>query len=75
MAKQLSAHEVIKKYLLKGYSYRELALFWGESPSLLHRIGNDCAFDEHVSLRDKLNSMKPDFEPKRNPKFKKEDRK
>lgn len=72
LAMQKSAHKIIIGLLKKGYSYRELALFYEESPSLLHRIGNNPNYDEHVSLRNLLNSKTPDFEPKRNPKYKAE---
>ncbi len=65
-----SAYEVITGLLKKGFSYRELASFYNESPSLLHRIGNNPDYDEVISLREKLNKSKPNFEPKRNPKFK-----
>ena len=65
MTKQKSAHEVIKELLSKRYSYRELAVFYEMSPSMLHRIGNNEDFDEPVSVRNLLNSKKPKFTPRR----------
>lgn len=65
MSKQKSAHEVIKELLNKSYSYRELAVFYDMSPSMLHRIGNNPEFDEPVSIRDLLNSKRPKFTPKK----------
>ncbi len=65
MAKQQTAHEVIRALLFKGYSYRELAVFYDMSPSMLHRIGNNEDFDEPVSVRALLNSKKPKFTPRK----------
>lgn len=64
MAKQRTAHQIIKELMDKGYCLRQLHEWSGLSTSTIHAMYNDEFYAESAETRDLLNSSKPTEKPR-----------